>query len=317
MTLSVGLGKVINDPTASILTRKALGRLSTPGMLVTDEGLTIDNDGRMVLRLKPGGGLTEDEAGLFLTGVITVDGITGGVAAGSGVWNVYMSGTAANYFAGSVAIGTTTLTAKLGVLSPTEQLRLMYDGSNYCKTTVAVTGATTIQTVGTDANLTLVPGSGVITVTGSVAIGTTTLTAKLGVLSTTEQLRLLYDASNYAKVTVGGTGVTTIEAVGTDAGIRLVTQSGQGISINGTRIIKTVVSTDVSITIVTSPRITNNATGISAADGSDVIITPNGEPDIYVTSVIGYISGGLVIIRITSAASPSSYSQSFKVTVIT
>ncbi len=62
--MSVGLGKIINDPTASIRTRKALGRLSTPGLLVTDQGLTIDDDGRMALRVKPSAGLTEDATGL-------------------------------------------------------------------------------------------------------------------------------------------------------------------------------------------------------------------------------------------------------------
>lgn len=67
MTLSVGLGKIVNDPTASIRTRKALGALSTPGLLVLDKGLTINNDGRLNLRLKAGGGITEDATGLSLS----------------------------------------------------------------------------------------------------------------------------------------------------------------------------------------------------------------------------------------------------------
>lgn len=54
MALSVGLGRIVNDPDAPIRTRKALGRLSTPGLLVTDEGLTINTDGRIVLRLSRG-----------------------------------------------------------------------------------------------------------------------------------------------------------------------------------------------------------------------------------------------------------------------
>lgn len=66
MTLSVGFGKIFNDPEATIITRKALGRLSTPGLLVEDKGLTINNDGRMVLRIANSSGLSEDSNGLAL-----------------------------------------------------------------------------------------------------------------------------------------------------------------------------------------------------------------------------------------------------------
>lgn len=66
MTLSVGLGRITNDPEAPIRTRKALGRLATPGLLVTDKGLTIDTNGRIVLRLASAGGLSEDSNGLAL-----------------------------------------------------------------------------------------------------------------------------------------------------------------------------------------------------------------------------------------------------------
>lgn len=49
---------------------------------------------------------------------------------------------------------------------------------------------------------------------GNVGIGTTTISAKLHVLSTTEQLRVGYDASNYYSTTVGSTGGVTFNAVG-------------------------------------------------------------------------------------------------------
>jgi len=50
-------------------------------------------------------------------------------------------------------------------------------------------------------------------------IGDSTLaTAKFGVLSTTEQVRILYDASNYFSTTVGATGNVTFNAVGSGAG---------------------------------------------------------------------------------------------------
>ena len=48
------------------------------------------------------------------------------------------------------------------------------------------------------------------TFNASVAIGTVTASAKLHVVSTTEQLRLGYDVSNYASLTVGSSGVLSI-----------------------------------------------------------------------------------------------------------
>jgi hypothetical protein len=51
-----------------------------------------------------------------------------------------------------------------------------------------------------------------------VGIGTTTPSAKLHTIATTEQLRLGYDASNYACTTVGSAGLVTLSAVGASAG---------------------------------------------------------------------------------------------------
>ena len=49
---------------------------------------------------------------------------------------------------------------------------------------------------------------------GNVGIGTSTPTALTHLISTTEQLRIGYDASNYYKTTVGSTGGVTFDAVG-------------------------------------------------------------------------------------------------------
>ena len=49
---------------------------------------------------------------------------------------------------------------------------------------------------------------------GNVGIGTTAPSAKLHAISTTEQLRLGYDKSNYVSTTVGSTGIVTHDAVG-------------------------------------------------------------------------------------------------------
>lgn len=62
MALSVGLARIVNDPDAPIRTRQALGRLATPGLLVNDQGITINTDGRIVLRLSSG--LSETTTGL-------------------------------------------------------------------------------------------------------------------------------------------------------------------------------------------------------------------------------------------------------------
>lgn len=56
----------------------------------------------------------------------------------------------------------------------------------------------------------------VITADGNVGIGTTTVSAKLHSLSTTEQLRLGYDASNYSSFTVSSSGDITLDATGGD-----------------------------------------------------------------------------------------------------
>jgi len=50
-----------------------------------------------------------------LTGATNNYGFYGGIASGTGRWNFYANGTAANYFAGNVGIGTTTTTNKLEI----------------------------------------------------------------------------------------------------------------------------------------------------------------------------------------------------------
>jgi hypothetical protein len=74
---------------------------------------------------------------------------------------------------------------------------------------------------------------------GDVGIGTTAPSAKLHTESTTEQLRLGYDTSNYVSTTVGSTGIVTHNAVGSAssfvfsdpvsvAGITTLTGTGGG-----------------------------------------------------------------------------------------
>ena len=56
---------------------------------------------------------------------------------------------------------------------------------------------------------------------GNIGIGTTSPSAKLHTIATTEQLRVGYDASNYASVTVSSAGLVTLDAVGASAGFVL------------------------------------------------------------------------------------------------
>jgi len=166
MALSVGLGRIINDPEASVLVRKALGVLSTPWLLVTDTGVTIDGTGKIALQLKPSGGSTQDETGLSVvlkpSGGLTQDetGLSLETVVIDSV-NVDNVVTPNNHLLGNVSIGTTVVTTKLSVLSTTEQFRLLFNESNHCKFTVASNGDTAIQPVGTNADLGFVTtGSG-------------------------------------------------------------------------------------------------------------------------------------------------------------
>jgi hypothetical protein len=53
-----------------------------------------------------------------LIGATNNYGFYGNIASGTNRWNLYMNGTAANYMAGSLAIGTTSITSKLSVITP-------------------------------------------------------------------------------------------------------------------------------------------------------------------------------------------------------
>lgn len=91
MALSVGLGRIVPDPEASTRVRNALAILSDPRLLVTDKAITIDDEGRVVLRIAENMGLLEDENGLSLKiepnkGLeVTEDGLAIKLAPGGGI----------------------------------------------------------------------------------------------------------------------------------------------------------------------------------------------------------------------------------------
>lgn len=169
MTMSVGLAKIQNDPNASPLVRKALGALSTPGLLVHDTGLSIDDDGRIIVKLNPNGGITQDEDGLAVIPVAEKIGIDSYVDPRSEAydrqWNARLTGPAPNYFESSLGIGTedftgisdvyTSLglgvqTTKVNIKGNDTQLRLTYDARNFASYRVVDSGLHEIFSLGTN-----------------------------------------------------------------------------------------------------------------------------------------------------------------------
>jgi len=77
-----------------------------------------------------------------------------------------------------------------------------------------------------------------ITAGGKVGIGTTEPSARLHAISTTEQLRVGYDISNYLTLTVGSTGAVTFDAVGAGSQFNFkdVTTFGDGGTTNYTKL---------------------------------------------------------------------------------
>ncbi|MFA6547902.1 MAG: hypothetical protein WCT11_03100 [Candidatus Magasanikbacteria bacterium] len=91
--------------------------------------------------------------------------------------------------------------------SASPALNILQSGAG---TGISVGNGTATTTIYGSATSTFPYGATFATTGGNVGIGTTTPSAKLGVLATTEQLRLNYDASNYSSFTVGSNGALTL-----------------------------------------------------------------------------------------------------------
>ncbi len=87
------------------------------------------------------------------------------------------------------------------------------NASQFIGTNMNIVGSTTIQL---RSNLGTNQSQYFSGTTGNMSFGDTTdHTAKLAVIATTEQFRVLYDASNYMSTTISSTGSTTLALTGT------------------------------------------------------------------------------------------------------
>ncbi|HBB56589.1 TPA: hypothetical protein DCZ57_00960 [Patescibacteria group bacterium] len=146
---------------------------------------------------------------------------------GSGIWNS----------SGNVGIGTTTPGAKLDVngniyLNGNMEIRRSSTGENALEFYIYTDGASLIDSLTGNLNIRASGGNSVNFPSDNVGIGTTTPGAKLHTLSTTEQLRLGYDASNYWSGTVGSTGGLTLAGTGAGGSLALTPTAGQNLNVN-------------------------------------------------------------------------------------
>jgi hypothetical protein len=166
--MSVGLGKIQNDPSASVMVRKALGALSTPGLLVEDTGISIDGEGRLYIKLKTDGGILQDDEGLYLEPEEIVIGIDSQVELFSDAhdreWNARLTGSAPNYFEAGLTIGSEDFTGitdpaadfdipKFAVTAKHAQMRIAYDRENFTQVKIFDDGEAGIYAIGSNPHI--------------------------------------------------------------------------------------------------------------------------------------------------------------------
>lgn len=108
-----------------------------------------------------------------------------------------------------------------------------------------------------------------IDTSGKLGIGTTTISAMVHIISTTEQLRIGYDASNYFNATVGSTGLVTFDGAGANA--EFVFNKKVGINGNPTA--------DLHLFSTSTPMFTIET--LTANDNTQVKQMPDGSGNAY------------------------------------
>jgi hypothetical protein len=167
-------------------------------------------------------------------------GFRGGVTAASGKYNLYLDGTAQNYLAGNVGIGTATPAVKLDVVgdaSVSGNLAVAGTFSSVSLGSTSLTGGATglnLAAGGTNQNITVTPsGTGSTVLNGNVGIGTASPTAKLDVAGSGKLSGSLDVAGTLNSSTIsGGASGLTLNAGGTNQNITLNPSGTGGVIVN-------------------------------------------------------------------------------------
>ena len=222
-------------------------------------------------------------AGSTLTGATNNYGFYSSIASGTGRWNFYAAGTAANVFVGTTSIGGTVGAESLRVTPVASAV-------NYWQLQGSVTGVTPYASaVGSDANVSM----------GFLTKGTGVFDFWTGDAAFSRQFRVSHTASavNYLQVTGGATGnPPTLFALGSDTNISLEYYSkGTGSHVFYTNGAFPSRATQFLVTHTASAvnylQVTGGATGATttlSAQGSDtnvdITLTPKGDGYVVVDS---------------------------------
>ena len=329
MTMSVGLGRVVNDPTASVLVRKALGALSTPALIVTDQGITIDDDGRIAVKLNPNGGLSQDEDGLAIVadgGDGSIMGLTGqfiapddwiGVDVRMTVPESTVVDTAWSYYCGDMVLGVlTTVDYQYGYYAGP-----MTIGVNRIAAFVSEVATPPVgPPIRWNAYLS---GTAWNYFNGAVGIGVDEPASKLHVQAASEQARFGDSATDYLSINVSG-GVVELDAHSTayaSANVIIRGHGTGGLVINSGDSIQFVVTGGAAAGACpinldgTSQYI--YLTVSNCANGDQCFATPDGVPSVGILSWSACIyAANTVEIRVRTANIGGTDTRVWRTTVI-
>ena len=181
-----------------------------------------------------------------LTGATNNYGFYGGIASGTGRWNLFMAGTAANYLAGSLSIGVASTAADLVVGGASGGDRTIQVGSaGATRGVLSTDGANGVFSIGatndsTTGILTFKTGSGLtekmrIDASGNVGIGTSAPAGKLDVTGSSgsvvvnaagDQIAYTFNGFNY--LTASGAAATLqIQASGASGKLHFATAGSE------------------------------------------------------------------------------------------